>query len=52
VRTRARPLVGGEEAAKALAVSLTILDKIEEHLKIVACTLEGHAATLARFSSS
>jgi predicted dehydrogenase len=52
VRTRARPLVGGEEAAKALAVSLTILDKIEEHLKIVACTLEGLAATLARFSSS
>ena len=52
VRTRSRPLVSGEEAAKALEVSLTILDKIEEHLKVVSRTLEGHAATLARFSSS
>ncbi len=52
VRTRMQPAAGGEEAAKALGVSLTILDNIEEHLRVVAGTLERHAATSPRFSPS
>jgi predicted dehydrogenase len=37
--TRARPLVDGEDGARALAVAQGILDKIEEHRGIVEATL-------------
>lgn len=36
VRTRSAPRVGGEQAFRALKVSLEILAKIEEHAKLVA----------------
>ena len=37
--TRARPIVDGEDGARALAVAHGILDKIEEHHRIVEATL-------------
>lgn len=39
VRTRRAPLVTGEQARDALAVSLNILATIEEHAQTVARTL-------------
>jgi predicted dehydrogenase len=39
VRTRRRPRVSGEEAARALRVALDILDKIKAHAEVVARTL-------------
>ena len=39
VRTRTEPQVSGQEARKALEVALAILDKIEEHSKVVAESL-------------
>ena len=44
VRMRRRPQVGGPEALRALQVALEILDKIEEHGKIVAQSLSAHAS--------
>jgi predicted dehydrogenase len=40
VRSREAPPVSGEEAGRALAVALEILDKIEEHGRAVAQSLE------------
>ena len=45
VRTRSEPLVTGRDAAKALAVALAILAKIEEHGAVVANTLDQYRAT-------
>lgn len=45
VRTRRQAGVSGPEATRALAVCLAILDKIEEHGRGVAGTLEAGAAT-------
>jgi predicted dehydrogenase len=45
VRTRSAPLVTGKDAAKALAVALDILAKIEEHGAVVANTLDQYRAT-------
>jgi predicted dehydrogenase len=45
VRTRSTPLVTGKDAAKALAVALDILAKIEEHGAVVANTLDRYRAT-------
>jgi predicted dehydrogenase len=44
VRTRRPPRVGAEDGIRALQVSLGILDKIEEHLQIVASTLSRRAS--------
>jgi predicted dehydrogenase len=52
VRTRKRPIVGGEEASRALEVSLLILDKIEEHSVLVAKSLHAWKATSGRQESS
>jgi predicted dehydrogenase len=41
VRTRSRPLVGGEEALRALEVGLGVVAKIEEHGEVVAHTVAG-----------
>lgn len=41
VRTRARPVVNGEDARLALQVALEIVDKIEQHAKVVARALES-----------
>ena len=40
VAKRSRPLVPGEEGLRALEVALAILDKIEEHAKLVAQRLQ------------
>jgi predicted dehydrogenase len=40
VRSRENPRVSGAEAARALAVALEILDKIEEHGRVVAQSFE------------
>ncbi|HUS07449.1 MAG TPA: hypothetical protein VMZ52_14170, partial [Bryobacteraceae bacterium] len=48
VRTRERPLVSGDEALRALDVSLRILDKIEEHAGVVAHSLHAWKATSGR----
>ena len=40
VVTRAKPLVDGEQGAKALMVALDILAKIEQHAQVVSKTLE------------
>ena len=45
VRTRSAPLVTGKDAAKALAVALDILAKIEEHGAVVANTVNRNRAT-------
>jgi predicted dehydrogenase len=45
VRTRSAPLVTGKDAAKALAVALDILAKIEEHGAVVANALDQYRAT-------
>jgi predicted dehydrogenase len=39
VETRSQPLVTGEQACRALEVALSILDKIEEHSRVVARTV-------------
>jgi predicted dehydrogenase len=52
VRARSKPEVSGEDALRALEVSMAILDKIEEHSAIVAQTLGRHAATSANRGSS
>lgn len=39
IATREKPLVAGEDATRALAVSMAILEKIEEHAKVVRATL-------------
>jgi predicted dehydrogenase len=52
VLTRSTPLVGGQSATQALEVSLAILDKIEEHLEVVAHSLEIHRATSTSLASS
>jgi predicted dehydrogenase len=39
IRTRRRPRVSGEEAARALGVALDILDKIKFHAEVVAKTV-------------
>lgn len=41
VRTRCRPLVGGQEALRALEVALGVVAKIEEHSEVVAQTIAG-----------
>jgi len=41
VETRRAPAVSGAEACRALEVALAILDKIEEHSRLVAHTLES-----------
>ena len=51
VRTRTAPRVGGPEAARALEVSLNILDKIKEHQGVIAGSL-GLQATSGPGSSS
>jgi predicted dehydrogenase len=45
VRARRKPLVSAHEATRALEVCLNILDKIEEHGRVVTQTLRTHAAT-------
>ncbi len=45
VRTRSAPRVGGEEAFRALKVSLEILAKIEEHAKVVKRSLSTLSET-------
>jgi predicted dehydrogenase len=45
VRARSAPVVTGEDATRALEVCLSILDKIEEHGRVVTETLRSHAAT-------
>lgn len=45
VRTRSKPVVSGSEGLRALEVCLAILDKIEEHGKIVERTVAEHSAT-------
>jgi predicted dehydrogenase len=45
VRTRSKPLVTGRDAARALAVALDILAKIEEHGAVVASTIDQYRAT-------
>lgn len=45
VRTRREPVVSGEDAMKALQVSLDILDKIEEHGAVVREAVAAHRAT-------
>lgn len=52
VRERTAPEVGGQDAIRALEVSLNILDKIKEHSAVVAGTLRHHAATSADRRSS
>jgi predicted dehydrogenase len=52
VRTRERPLVTGEDAARALDVSLDILDKIEEHGAVVQKTVAAFQATPTSTESS
>jgi predicted dehydrogenase len=52
VRQRTPPLVGAEQAIRALEVSLSILAKIEEHLEIVADSLKKVAATSGLPASS
>jgi predicted dehydrogenase len=52
VRNRAAPLVGATEAIQALEVSLSILDKIEKHLAVVAETISKSPATSASPASS
>jgi predicted dehydrogenase len=52
VRQRTPPLVGAEQAIRALEVSLSILAKIEEHLEIVADSLKKAAATSGLPASS
>lgn len=42
METRARPVVDGEDAVRALAVARGILDKIEEHAHLVAETIAAH----------
>jgi predicted dehydrogenase len=44
VVSRRAPLVGGAEGLAALEVACAILDKIEVHSRLVAQTLESHAA--------
>jgi predicted dehydrogenase len=41
VANRSRPLVPGEDGLRALEVALAILDKIEEHAKLVTQTLQS-----------
>lgn len=41
VRTRTRPFVSGEDGLRALSVALAILDKIEEHAKLVAQRIQS-----------
>lgn len=41
VRTRTRPFVSGEDGLRALGVALAILDKIEEHAKLVAQRIQS-----------
>jgi len=41
VANRTQPLVPGEEGLRALEVALAILDKIEEHAKLVSKTLQS-----------
>lgn len=45
VRTRSEPRVGPRSATRALAVALEILDRIKEHLDVVAGTLAAHHGT-------
>lgn len=45
VRTRCAPVVSGEDAMKALQVSLDILDKIKEHGAVVRESVVAHRAT-------
>lgn len=45
VRTRARPLVDGEDAVRALECALAILATIEEHLRVVSQTVARRSAT-------
>jgi predicted dehydrogenase len=52
VRTRQEPLVSGSQAAKALEVSLEILDKIEEHGAVVQETVSAFQATPTSSKSS
>jgi predicted dehydrogenase len=39
VATRREPLVTGEDGCRALAVALAVVDKIEEHSRLVAPSL-------------
>jgi predicted dehydrogenase len=41
VQMRRRPLVGGEEALRALEVALEVTAKIEEHGQVVAHSIAG-----------
>jgi predicted dehydrogenase len=46
IRTRQRPIVGGEQATDALRVAVGILQKIDEHQEIVRKTLSNVAQPL------
>ena len=52
VRTRTAPIVTGQDAIRALQVSLEILDKIEEHGAVVQRTVLSHQATATPSASS
>lgn len=52
VRDRTVPLVTGQDALRALRVSLEILDKIEEHGAVVQRTVLSHQATANPSASS
>jgi len=42
VANRTRPLASGEDGLRALEVALAIVDKIEEHAKLVTARLQSH----------
>jgi len=45
IATRSEPMVSGREGLAALEVACAILDRIETHSRLVAQTLESHAAS-------
>jgi predicted dehydrogenase len=47
VRRRTDPLVGADDAIRALEVSLDIQKRIDEHARVVAASVDAHAATAA-----
>jgi predicted dehydrogenase len=52
IKTRKRPIVGGDDAVRALQVSLQIADSIQIHAAQVRETLQGRAATVRQASPS
>ena len=52
VRSRTAPVVTGDDAMRALEVSLGILDKIEEHGAVVQRTVLSHQATATSSETS